>query len=47
MPKVKCECINCGHVQWLDDGCIEDCVQCGFYINADEDVCESQPNGCE
>lgn len=38
MGKVKCRCLNCGWVQWVEDGDTEDCQRCGMAINSKEDV---------
>ncbi len=37
MKKVKCQCINCGHFQWIEEGEIVDCDNCGNFINSNED----------
>ena len=35
--KTKCNCINCGWVQTIEEGETEDCQKCGFAINSNED----------
>lgn len=35
--KVKCECINCGHIQYVEKGEIVDCEMCGKFVNSNED----------
>jgi Zn finger protein HypA/HybF involved in hydrogenase expression len=34
--KVKCQCLNCNHIQWVPELDIEDCENCGWAINAKE-----------
>ncbi len=35
--KIKCRCLNCGYSQWIDEDDIEDCENCGTFINPEED----------
>ncbi len=37
MKKIKCQCINCDHIQFVPQGEIVDCDSCGSFINSNED----------
>jgi ribosomal protein S27E len=40
MGKVKCQCLNCNHYQWIIEDSESDCENCGWIINASEDYVE-------
>ena len=35
---VKCECLNCGNYQYIEEGQFADCESCGISINSKEDI---------
>jgi len=40
MKKVKCQCLSCNHIQFIEEGMTVSCDGCGVDINANEDKYE-------
>jgi ribosomal protein S27E len=40
MKKVKCQCLSCNHIQFVEEGMTVSCDGCGVDINSNEDKYE-------